>query len=161
MRDDILTHKGWISMTRIVWKGSLSLALICGLVLTYGLVTKSAEADSVVKSVPTGSWGGEHIRLDVTETGAKVEFDCAVGTIDEPLLLDKAGNFEARGTHAFARGGPGRPGMPALHRQRPALYRGWTDAREMRLTVTLLDTGHDVGTFSLGQGRRANLERCL
>lgn len=147
-------------MTRIVWKSCLPLALMCGLVLTCGLVTVRAHADSVPKSVPTGSWGGEHIRLDVTETRAIVEYDCAVGTIDEPLLLDKEGRFEAHGTHAFARGGPGRPNEPPLKRH-PVLYRGWTDGVEMRLSVTLLDTGHDVGTFSLGLGRRAILERCL
>lgn len=148
-------------MTRIVWKGCIHLALMYGLALTLVPVTMSAGAASVAKPVPTGSWGGEHIRLDVTETGARAEFDCAVGTIDEPLLLDKDGNFKANGTYARARGGPGRPGMPALMRPHPALYSGWTDGKEMRLTVTLLDNGQDVGTFSLGLGRRANLERCL
>ncbi len=126
----------------------------------WGLVTTPTHANSLSASVASGSWGGEHIHLVVTETAAKVQYDCAAGTIDEPLLPDKKGKFEARGMHVFESGGPRRLGEPPPKRH-PALYRGWTDGREMRLTVTLLDTGKDVGTFSLGLGRPSLLERCL
>jgi len=133
---------------------SLYLVLICGLYML------TAQANTLVKSVPTGSWGGEHIRLNVTETGATVEYDCAVGTIDEPLLLDKDGNFEAHGTHIFEHGGPRRVGEPPPKRH-PALYRGWTDESQLHLTVTLLEAGKAVGTFLLGLGRSPQLEKCL
>ena len=56
--------------------------------------------------------GGEHIRMIVTEAGAKIEYDCALGTIDEALLLDEDNNFEAQGTHVYERGGPIRLGEP-------------------------------------------------
>ena len=98
--------------------------------------------------------------MEVTKTGAKVEYDCAFGKIDEPLLTDKNGNFEARGTHVFERGGPLEIGEPPPKRL-PAAYRGWTDGSRMSLTVTLLDTGKDVGTFSLGLGRPPRIEKCL
>jgi hypothetical protein len=120
----------------------------------------SAQADSLLKSVPTGSWGGEHIRLVVTDEGAKVEYDCGFGTIDEPLRLDKKNNFQAHGTHVFERGGPYHVGEPPPQRH-PVTYHGWTDGRQMRLTVTLLETGKDVGTFALGLGRPPQLEKCL
>ena len=118
------------------------------------------HADAVGVPVPTGSWGGEHIQLVVTEAGAKVEYDCAFGRIDEPLLRDKEGNFEARGVHAFERGGPRQLGEPAPE-PHPARYEGWTDGRQMRLTVTLPDKGKVVGSFSLGLGRQPLLEKCL
>ena len=33
------------------------------------------------KALPNGVWGGEHIRMDVTDSGADIEFDCARGTV--------------------------------------------------------------------------------
>ena len=32
----------------------------------------------------TGVWGGQHIRAEVTDRGADIEFDCAHGAIDQP-----------------------------------------------------------------------------
>lgn len=107
-----------------------------------------------------GTWGGRHIQLVVQEEGATAEYDCATGTIDGPLRPDKEGNFEARGTYQFERGGPRRPGEPR-QRSHPARYRGWTDGDRMRLTVTLSDTGSEVGSFSLDLGRPAALDKCL
>lgn len=141
----------WISMGRMAWSGWLALAPICGPVLT-----QPCTADSGLG----GTWGGEHIRMVVSEAGAAVEYDCAVGAIDEPLKPDREGIFEARGTYVFERGGPRYQGEPPP-KKHPASYRGWTDGSEMRLTVTLLDEKKDMGTFSLGRGRRAVLEKCL
>jgi hypothetical protein len=118
------------------------------------------HAHAVGLPVPTGLWGGDHIRLVVTETGATVEYDCAVGKIDGPLLRNKEGEFEARGVHVFERGGPRQPGEPPL-KQHPTQYHGWTNGSQMRLTVTLSDTSKRVGTFSLTLGRQPLLEKCL
>ncbi len=131
----------------------LSIGCLVTLCLARGL------ADSLVTSIPTGVWGGAHIRLVVKETSAALEFDCAFGEIGEPLHPDTDGNFEARGVYMFERGGPGREVEPPLRRY-PALYRGWTNGKEMRLTVVLLDRGREVGTFSLGLGRRPVLDKC-
>jgi hypothetical protein len=106
-----------------------------------------------------GSWGGEHIRLTVTEQGGELEYDCAFGTIAEPLRPDKDGNFDVRGFHTFETGGPVGPEDPKP-KGRPARFQGWTDDKDMRLTVYLTDTGYVIGTFSLGLGRKAILEKC-
>ena len=128
------------------------------------LDVNSARTDHRVSTlggaVLTGSWGGEHIRLVVTKTGATVEYDCAFGKIEAPLLPDQEGNFEARGVHVFERGGPAQLGEPAL-RQHPAQYHGWTNGSHMRLTVTLLETGTHIGTFALDLGRQPLLVKCL
>jgi hypothetical protein len=118
------------------------------------------RANSILKSIPTGIWGGDHIRLVVAERSTKIEYDCAVGMIDEPLLLNEDGNFEALGIHVFERGGPRRVGEEASKRH-SALYRGWSNGHKMRLNVTLLETGEDIGTFSLGLGHPSQLEKCL
>lgn len=141
-------------MIWMVLKVCLHVALI------YGFVAMPSQANSQLQIVPTGSWGGEHIRLNVTEAGAKFEYDCAFGTIDEPLLMEKDGTFEAHGSHVYERGGPIRFGEPPLE-QHPALYRGWTDGSQIRHTVTLLETGKVVVDFSLGLGHPPVIEKCL
>jgi hypothetical protein len=138
----------------VIRRSSLYLILLCG------LVPMLTHADAVGLPVPTGFWGGDHIRLVVTGTGATVEYDCGGGRIDEPLLPNKEGDFEARGVHVFGRGGPRQPGGPAP-KQHPARYHGWTNGSQMRLTVTLSDTGKHVGTFSLRLGHQPLLEKCL
>jgi hypothetical protein len=130
------------------------------LIVLCGLIAMLTPANGVGLPVPIGVWGGEHIRLVVTETGATVEYDCAVGRVDGPLLRNQAGDFEARGVHAFEHGGPRRLGDPAPT-PHPARYQGWTDGSHMRLTVTLSASGTEVGTFSLDLGRQPLLEKCL
>jgi hypothetical protein len=51
------------------------------------------------KAVPNGVWGGEHIRVEVSDSGADIEFDCARGTISQPLTLDAQGRFKLQGTY--------------------------------------------------------------
>jgi hypothetical protein len=130
------------------------------LIVLYGFVPMLTQADAVGLPVPIGVWGGEHIRLVVTETGATVEYDCAVGRVDGPLLRNQEGHFEARGVHVFQSTGPRRLGDPEPT-PHPARYQGWTDGSHMRLTVTLASTDKQVGTFSLDLGRQPRLERCL
>ena len=111
--------------------------------------------------VRAGAWGGEHIRLDVGASGATLEFDCAFGRIDEPLITDSDGNFRARGVVMFEAGGPVQPGQSPPQPQ-AAIYQGWTDGLELRLTVTIVAKADwQLGTFTLGFGRRAVLEKCL
>jgi hypothetical protein len=146
--------QGGVRMSLVTLRGWLLFAFI------WGLVTTLAYADPMGTLSLTGEWGGEHIRLVVKETSAKAEFDCAFGEINEPIHPDRDGNFEVRGVYMFERGGPVSRGQPPLRRH-PAVYRGWTNGKEMRLTVTLLDTAREVGPFSLGLGRRAFLDKCL
>jgi hypothetical protein len=54
----------------------------------------------------TGTWGGEHIGIIVSEKGATLDYDCAHGTMNEPLTPDENGKFEAVGVHILEHGGP-------------------------------------------------------
>ena len=121
---------------------------------------RSAQANGSREPVQRGLWGGPHISLTVTETGGRVEHDCAFGTIDEPLIADEDGNFEARGTHVFERGGPRESDEPAA-KQHAARYHGWTDGDEIRLTVTLPDLDRELGPFLLRLEQPPQLEKCL
>lgn len=115
--------------------------------------------ESVTAPDLLGSWGGAHVSLIVTESGATTEYDCAHGTIDEPLVPDGRGNFDVSGTHIREHGGPIREGeIPDEH---PVRYTGWTDGSNMDLTVSLVDTDERIGTFSLVRGSPARLVKCL
>src|SRR5512138_597921 len=113
-------------------------------------------AGSRLDRVPGGDWAGEHVRLTVVDTGAKVEFDCAHGTLDGPLTLDADGRFDVKGT-LVGEGGPVRKDPDA--NARPARYRGRTDGKRMSLEVTL-ESGESAGTFSLSRNGRVKLVKC-
>lgn len=97
--------------------------------------------------------------LDVTDDGAIVEYDCGNGTIGGPIILDKDGRFEAKGSHVTERPGPVRVGRESG--AQPASYTGRVDAETMTLTVKLTQTGQTVGTYTLGYGKASRLRKCL
>jgi hypothetical protein len=106
-----------------------------------------------------GVWGGTSIRIDVTAGGATIEYDCAHGTIDEPLLTDRDGRFTAVGTHVREHGGPIRQDeSPDRH---PARYGGQLSGDILRLTVTLTDSPQEIGTFTLTRGATGRVFKCL
>lgn len=111
------------------------------------------------RPVAAGPWGGTHIALEVTDKGGQVEYDCAHGTLDEPLVLDSRGRFDVHGSHTPEHGGPIRDGEPSL--SRPAHYSGRVDDDRMTLTVTLTDTGEPIGSFTLTRGEAGRVLKCL
>jgi hypothetical protein len=116
-------------------------------------------AKDLAGPVAPSEWGGEHIGLTVSATGATIEYDCASGTIDQPISAGSNGNFVANGTHTRGHGGPVREDeIPDRH---PARYEGWTDGETMRLNVTLTDTGEKLGSFMLIRGQSPRVFRCL
>lgn len=127
---------------------------------TLGAAALLATACADAPTAPLlGNWGGEHIALVVSATGADVEYDCAFGTIEAPIDLRTSGSFTATGTHTFEHGGPIREGEPPdTH---PAEYRGLVIGATMTLTVTLTDTTRTVGTFTLRRGQSPTIFKCL
>jgi hypothetical protein len=115
-------------------------------------------AASKMDDVKVGTWGGEHVRLEVGAGGAEIEFDCGHGTIDEKLAPDRQGRFDARGTHVREHGGPVRKDeTPDSH---PAQFKGEVKGDRMTLTVTETDTHTSLGTFTLTYGGQAKLMKC-
>lgn len=106
-----------------------------------------------------GMWGWQHIMLEVAEGRAELTFDCAHGTIDQPLDFDAAGRFDLRGTFVREHGGPVRSDETPPKLQ--ARYAGRVEGKSMTLTVTLPDTKETVGTFSLTHGEQPDLTKCL
>lgn len=105
-----------------------------------------------------GVWGGDHIRMEVSDAGAAVEFDCAHGAIDTPVLLDSEGRFDLKATFVAERGGPIRRDAPP--KTRPARYEGRVGGDTLTLTVTLTDTDEDAGTYTLTRGSEGRVFKC-
>jgi hypothetical protein len=126
------------------------------LLLLLVACASSPGGASRLERVPSGEWGGEHVRLTVESAGGIVEFDCAHGTLDQPLVLDADGRFDVRGT-LVAEGGPVRE--DETENARACRYRGHTDGQRLTLEVTL-EGGEAAGTFSLTRGGRARLVKC-
>lgn len=108
--------------------------------------------------VAAGQWGGQNVRLDVTEGGAQVQFSCSHGSINEPLTLDNDGNFSAKGTFVKGTMGPLREDDPPVAQS--AVYSGVVHDKSMTLTVTLTEKNEKAGTFNLDQGKAGRIWRC-
>ena len=110
--------------------------------------------------VPNGTWGGTHLGLVVTDTGATIEYDCAAGTITEPLRLDASGNFDWRGIHYPGHGGPVRIDEPP--NAHPARYTGHATSQTMSITLTVLDMpAVTPQAFTVTRGGSARVFKCL
>lgn len=112
-----------------------------------------------VPSLIEGDWGGQHIGMVATENGASLDFDCAVGTIGEPIRPDDSGDFSVTGVQFPGHGGAIKVGDTI--ESHPARYEGTVQGNQMTLTITLTDSDTEVGTFSLEQDGPPAVVKCL
>jgi len=127
---------------------------------SYSCPATRGRTDSITPdSVPLGSWGGEHIGLQVTEKGGIFELDCANGTIEESLALDARARFDSKGVYVREHAGPAHEGQRSeVH---PAHFSGWSDGKRMTLIIKLTDTGQTIGEFKLTIGQEPQITKCL
>ena len=109
-----------------------------------------------MKRIPAGVWGGPHINIEVGEKSATIEYDCASGVINGPLVIDGNGNFNLRGTHLRERGGPIRADDD--RKGQPAAYSG--SIKDNTMTLTLKVGDEDAETFTLEKGKEGELFKC-
>jgi hypothetical protein len=131
-------------------------SMIVLFVLSGVLLQAGTRAASDASAIATGTWGGEHIVLQVSEKGADVEFDCAHGQVTQPITVDKHGDFDVAGTFTPEHGGPVRrdENTPSAS----ARYSGHVDGDTMSLTVTHGE--EKVGIYTLNRGSRPNITKC-
>lgn len=113
-----------------------------------------------IPEVVTGEWGGVHLGLVVSDSGADLEYDCATGRISGAVRPDAAGRFSVTGLHFPGHGGPSG-GIPDPHQTHPARYDGTVRGDKMTITVTLTDSNEVVGTFTLIHGASPHVFKCL
>jgi len=133
------------------------IALAC--VLGYGASCAGLTMPSGDTRVASGVWGGEHLGVTVTSSGAQLEFDCAHGNIDQPLTVDEAGKLAIVGTFVREHGGPIR--SDEKEDKRRTLYSGQLKGDTLTITVTLVESNEQVGTFTVTRGAEPIVRKCL
>ena len=129
---------------------------LTGLVLA-ALLALTPQSAATARRVPAGEWGGPHARLDVQEKGARLELDCAHGTLDGVLRLERSGRFHAKGL--FQRESGAEMAQEAAPAGRPAQYSGTVKGNVLTLHI-LIEDEQKLGPFTLERGGRAELVKC-
>lgn len=132
------------------------LLVIVSLVLLIGSL--AAARPRRMQRLQTGSWGGSHIRIEVGPSSATIDYDCANGTINGPLTVDRKGHFAWRGSHNQEHGGPTR--IDEQSNGRPAIYSGWIKGDTMTLTVKLAGTNEGAQSYTLNRGSAGRVFKC-
>ena len=133
----------------------LHVALVVGASALQGCTMSGAPSSAGVAI--TGSWGGTHAGLTLTETGGTISYDCAHGGLSAPVVPDGAGAFDVTGVHVPEHGGPVRVGE--IPDSLPARYVG--QVNRDRMTLRVLVGADTLGPFALQRGAAPQLFRCL
>jgi hypothetical protein len=132
--------------------------------LMIGVLAMCAFSPDPPREVALGRWGGTSIAMTVEESGAKIEFDCAHGTVSGRLALDEDGRFELPGTFARERPGPvrmGPNGEAVEEKGVPATYSGRLREGVLRLTIRIEGADKDIPPLELRLGQTPRLHKCL
>ena len=145
------------------WNGkNFAGAILLAIALMVASVGERVAAQDAIPAAPTkvraGVWGGPDLQMDVTQQGAALDFDCAQGTMLEPLLLDANGKFQVKGTFHSQRGGPIRKDQAS--RGVDVVYSGIVEADTMRLEFALVGDKESPQKFTLVRGEPGKLRRC-
>src|SRR4051794_37441278 len=133
---------------------SIYRSALCAAILT-ALCCPIATAREKTHPIPKSTWGGDHVIMQVVESGAQREFDCAAGQISEPLAMDDKGNFDVHGTFAAEHPGPTTRDADA---GAAAHYTGHVDGDTM--TLKIVRGNEEMGAFTLTRGREPILRKC-
>ncbi|HEY5071310.1 MAG TPA: hypothetical protein VII63_04685 [Caulobacteraceae bacterium] len=113
-------------------------------------------AASLAVALVTGSFGGDHVALDLGPGGGRVEFDCGAGTIDEPVRVAADGRFSVGGHIPAVAGGVSRAQEGGGQVVR---YVGTAIADTVIFTVATAN-GSPSPTYRVRRGQRPRLLRC-
>jgi hypothetical protein len=128
------------------------------ILFAFGIAALTIQPAAASSPFLIGVWGGDHAGIAFRGGLAEVKFDCASGSIDEPVYPAKDGSFTARGT--FRAGSPGPVKVGQIFHSQPATYSGQVKKHVMTLSVELED-GTSTGPFTLNENAPSQLTRCL
>ena len=139
------------------------LIVMCAGLSCAGQMTASDPAQSgpadPSKGVPHGVWGGNHIRMEVYDSGADIEFDCARGSIPQRLQLDDEGRFKAPGIYIAQTPAPAAVDGGSPSSGVNATYTGILSGLSLRLQV-FIDGQDTPRIFDLVHGDQGHLAKC-
>lgn len=117
------------------------------------------DGEARTKGLLVGLWGGEHISMQVTKQRTTVEYDCAHGTIEQRIALDRRGRFDVPGIQVTEHGGPVRRDEQLAGY--PVRFAGQVNGKRMTLRVTNSATKTLIGDFTLVYGAEPKLRKCM
>lgn len=130
------------------------------LLALVSLLAATACASAPRTAAPLlGEWGGRHVGLVLSTSGGTLDYDCAAGRIDGPVVPGRDGRFVAEGSHSPGHGGPERIGEQ--HPSYRALYSGTVRGGTMMLEIDVPERGFRIGPYRLERGAQPLLMRCL
>ncbi len=112
-----------------------------------------------VGTVPVGTWGGDHATLVVGGSASTIQFDCAHGTLDSPIPLDRNGRFDVPGVFVREHGGPIAVGQP--EDRHSARFYGSVNGGRLTLLVSVGDLDLQIGPLVLILGGPSRVVRCV
>jgi hypothetical protein len=119
----------------------------------------SASSPASLRELPAGTWGGQHISMEVTDLGAVLNFDCAHGSINKRIAFDSEQKFSVKGSYVQEHGAAMRQDETA--EGQTVTYEGVVDGESMTLKVILEETKEVIGTFTLTRGNVGRVKKCL
>lgn len=111
-----------------------------------------------MQKLSNGTWGGKHIRFEVSDGAVDIEYDCAHGSIAGPLTFDLQGRFSWRGTYTAEHGGPIRRSEKV--EDQAATYSGSLTGDTMTLTVRLENSSIEPQKFVLSRDSMGRVWKC-
>jgi len=130
----------------------------CAALLMIALVACLTAGAQDSGSDDSEVWGGRDISMHMTAAGASIEFDCAQGSVTEPIKPNAAGEFRAAGSYTPELGGPVRKDNPP--RAQPATYKGTISGNTMHLEIILADKTQQPPSFALTKGSEGRVVKC-
>ena len=131
--------------------------LIAGSIIVGLLAFSIGFAARRTNRLTNGSWGGLHIRMEINNGAAEIDYDCANGAIGGPLTFDSQGRFSWPGFYTRESHGPIRMGKTPARMS--ATYSGSIKGDTMSLTVKLPD-GQTLDSFTLTRGSSGRVWKC-
>ena len=136
-----------------------ALLTVAFLTIASTLALCASSGGAGPKRVSAGQWGATGIAMEVTESGAQIEYDCARGTISGPLVLDAEGRFDVKGRHFREHGGPVREGEES--NGQPVRYTGQVTGDTMTLEVKPEGSDTPISSHTLVRGKTGRVRKCL
>lgn len=148
MRRGPASYRGSIASGAAAWLAALLFACAAG---------RASVTPSASRTLSAGSWGGPHVALVVTSSGARVEFDCAHATIEEAFRVAPDGTFRLRGRYARERPGPARQEEDTGS---AAEFTGDVSGDSMTMRIEVEGAAEDLPAFRLTRGAPGRIVKC-
>lgn len=134
---------------------NLRLILLMALLAVSTLLAQPNRT-ATSRTLPMGTWGGDHITMTVDAAGAQIEFDCAVGAIVGPISLDSSNHFQLKGMYRAQ--SPAPMGADASDANN-ATYSGVVKGGKLHLDIGIAGRSDHL-IFELTHNQEGHVSKC-